>query len=105
VCWAGSYALDQPEPNVSQEHERLVVRLQASLLVIPSTTPAANSPKMTGRCQRRGNPSSRPMIATREITANLAKLSRIISGVVPTPDATAKFRPHDHPVSMLVAGG
>jgi hypothetical protein len=49
----------------------------------PSTIPAANSPEMTGRCQRRGNASSGPMIDTREIIANVAKLIPIISGVGP----------------------
>ena len=86
------------EPNVSQERERLVVRLQAPLPVVPSTIPAANSPKVTGRCQRRGNASSRPMIDTREITTNLAKLIRMISGVGPNnqtrpPISTATTTP------------
>jgi hypothetical protein len=83
VCRAGSYALDQRQPNVSQERERLVVRLQASLPVVPSTIPAANSPEMIGRCQRRGHASSGPMIDTREIIANVAKLIPIIFGVGP----------------------
>jgi hypothetical protein len=104
VCWAGSSALDQREPNVSQERERLVVRLQAPLPVVPSTIPAANSPKMTADASAEATRAAANDRHQGDHRQRRDTHPDHLRRRTEQPDATANIDRHDHPVFMLVAG-